>query len=249
MPRIDQITLRCRDPQAQQRFYVDVLGMVGRNDGTIGYRDEEAGLVFELAEKPYQPSNQDVYWKIALAVPNIELACDQLHRKGVQVGAARQFQDIGYLAHFQDPEGFTIELIEHWFKGNRPDQQHDTARLGGGATLNLLTLRTHDIAAIHKSCLDWGMTPLSVQHVHGFGFTLYFYAFTDEHRPNPDLTAVENREWLYQRPYTVLEIQEMEEAPQMHPTPDGAAGYAGAKFAGMVRELLPNALQISAKTL
>lgn len=249
MPGIDQIKLRCRDTDAQQQFYTDVLGMDGRDDGTIGYGEREAGLVFEPAEKPYQPSNQDVYWKIALAVPNIELACDQLRRKGVQVGAARQFQNIGYLAHFQDPEGFTIELIEHWFKGNRPDLEHDTALLGGGATLNLLTLRTHDIAPVYKSCLDWGMTPLSVQHVHGFGFTLHFYAFTDEHPPNPDLTAVENREWLYQRPYTVLEIQEMEGASRMHPTPDGTAGYAGAKFAGMVRELLPNELQISTETL
>ncbi|MFG5379591.1 VOC family protein [Yoonia sp. R2-816] len=249
MPRIDQITLRSRDHHAQQEFYIDILGMVGRDDGTIGYGDKEVGLIFEPANKPYQPSNQDVYWKIALAVPNIELACDQLLRKGVQVGAARQFQDIGYLAHFRDPEGFTIELIEHWFKGNRPDLQYDTSRLGGGATLNLLTLRTHDIAPLHKSCLDWGMTPLSVQHVHGYGFTLHFYAFTDEQPPNPDLTAIENREWLYQRPYTVLEIQEVEGACGMHPTRDGAAGYASAKITGLVRELLPNELQISAETL
>ncbi len=89
-------------------FYIDILGMVGRDDGTIGYGEKEAGLIFEPADEPYQPSIQDVYWEIALAVPNIELACDQSLSKGVQVGAARQFQDIGYLAHFQDPEGFTI---------------------------------------------------------------------------------------------------------------------------------------------
>lgn len=245
MPSIDQITLRSRDPHAQQKFYIDILGMVGRDDGTIGYGKKEAGLIFEPADGAYQPSNQDVYWKIALAVPNIELACDQLLRKGVQVGAARQFQDIGYLAHFRDPEGFTIELIEHWFKGSRPDIEHDPLRLGGGASLNLLTLRTHDIAPLHRTCLNWGMKPLSVQHVHGFGFTLHFYAFTDEQPPNPDLTAVQNREWLYQRPYTVLEIQEMEGASPMHPAPDGAAGYAGAKFAGMDRDISSNDLQIS----
>jgi hypothetical protein len=25
--------------------------------------------------------------------------------------------------------------------------------------------------------------------------------------PDPDLTAIENRKWLYRRPYTVLEVQ------------------------------------------
>ncbi len=136
-------------------------------------------------------------------------------------------------------------MVQHWFKGSRPEIQHDPLLLGGGASLNLLTLRTHDIAPLHNTCLDWGMTPLSVQHVHGFGVTLHFYAFTDEQPPNPDLTAAENREWLYQRPYTVLEIQEMEGASRMHTAPDGAAGYAGAKFAGMDRGLSLNDLQIS----
>lgn len=245
MPRIDRITLRGRDPHAQQKFCIDILGMVSRENGTIGYGEKEADLIFEPAVEPYQPSNRDVYWKIALAVPDIELACDQLLRRGVQVGAPRQFQEIGYLAHFQDPEGFTIELIAHWLKGNRSNIQHDPLRLGGGASLNLLKLRTHDIPPLHKNFLDWGMTPLYVQQVAGFGFTLHFYAFTDEHPPNPDLTAVENREWLYQRPYTLLEIQEMEGASRMHPTPGGVAGYAGAKLASMDQDLPPNDLQIS----
>ncbi len=245
MPRMDRITLSCCDPQSQQNFYVDVLGMAYRDNGTLGYRPEEAGLAFEPAKSPYQPSNQDVYWKIALAVPNIELACQQLLHKGVPVEDARQFEDVGYITHFRDPEGFTIELIEHWFKGNRPDVKHDVMQLGGGPSLNLLTLRTHDIAPVHIRCMDWGMTSLSVQPLLGFGFTLHFYAFTDDRPPNPDLTAVENREWLYQRPYTVLEIQEVHGASPMKQASDDIAGYSGASVVGFAGELLPNSLLFS----
>ena len=52
-----------------------------------------------------------------------------------------------------------------------------------------------------------GMKLLVREDVSQFGFVLYFLAFTDEKPPNPNVDAVENREWLYQRPYTVLELQ------------------------------------------
>ena len=40
-------------------------------------------------------------------------------------------------------------------------------------------------------------------------FDLHFLAYTDETLPNPDVTAVENREWLWKRPYTTLEFQQI----------------------------------------
>ncbi|MEM9027897.1 MAG: VOC family protein [Pseudomonadota bacterium] len=225
MSKIETIVYRCRDPHAQRAFYCDALGMTDVGDGAVGYGGDEAKLVFLPANDRYEPRADDLYWKIALAVPNIELAHQQLTALGVAIDTPRQFQDVGYLTHFKDPHGFTIELIEHWFEGQRQAEPINPQRLGGGAHLNLLTLRTSDIAPIQQACDAWGMTPLSVQPVETYGFTLYFFAFTQERPPSSDLTALANREWLYQRRYTVLEIQHRHQATDIGTTPDGHAGY------------------------
>ena len=52
-----------------------------------------------------------------------------------------------------------------------------------------------------------GMKLLSIQPVKRYNYTLYFLAYTEETPPNADLEAAENREWLWQRPYTTLELQ------------------------------------------
>lgn len=232
MPAIEAIRLRCSDPESQTRFYCDVLGMRARANGTIGYADGEAGLLFEAAELPYGPSPQDLYWKIALAVPDIDLAYRQLVQKGIEVQAPRQVGDVAYLAHLQDPEGFTIELLDHWFEGDRPTEAPDMQRLGGGPCLNLLTLRAADIGPVDRSVKALGMTPLSVVPVPAGGFTLYFYAFTDDEPPNADLLAVENRTWVYQRPYTVLEVQHVGGVGRMKRPQIHEAGYAGTIVSG-----------------
>ena len=52
------------------------------------------------------------------------------------------------------------------------------------------------------------MKLLSIQDISAYGFCLYFLAFTSETPPVPtELESVENREWLWQRPFTTLEIQ------------------------------------------
>ena len=38
-------------------------------------------------------------------------------------------------------------------------------------------------------------------------FDLYFYAYTDDEPPDSNPQGVANREWLYQRPYAVVELQ------------------------------------------
>lgn len=244
MPKIDTICLRCSDPDAQRQFYGDALGMQERADGAIGYGAGEAGLVFEAADSPYRPSPSDLYWKIALAVPNIDVAHQQLTEKGIEIGAPHQFGDIAYLAHFKDPEGFTIELIDHWFQGHRPVQDVDTQRLGGGPCLNLLTLRAVDIDPVESSCNAFGMRPLSIAPVPNHGFTLYFYALTGERPPNPDLYAVENRTWVYQRPYTVLEIQHVYGRRPMTRSHAHEGGYGGVSISGMDRSFQDDHLRI-----
>ena len=74
-------------------------------DDTVGYATEEANIRFLQSELSYDPQPHDLYWKIALAVPNIEYACRQLEKTNVDVSVPRQFEDVGYLAKFVDPEG------------------------------------------------------------------------------------------------------------------------------------------------
>ncbi len=245
MPAIESLTLHCSDPVAQQQFYCEVLGMQQLPDNTVGYGHEQAAIRFLFAKGEYHSNPSDLYWKIALSVPDIELACQQLSDKGLQIGVPEQFQDIGYLAHFYDPAGFTIELIEHWFKGNRPNTQVNKTLLGGGASLTLITLRTADRKATLECCIDLGMKLLSVQPVENYGFTLYFFAFTDETPPSKNLHSVDNREWLYQRPYTVLEVQHLHEAANILQPDHDKPGYAGTGISGCTNPIPVNPLNIS----
>ncbi|MEO1474153.1 MAG: VOC family protein, partial [Pseudomonadota bacterium] len=231
MNKLGTLMLRATDPDAERCFYREVLGMANLSDECISYSEQELAIHFTKAEEPYDPQPTDLYWKIALSVPNVELACAQLRAAGVDCSEPQQFRDVGYLAKATDPEGFVIELIDHWFQGDRPDTPIDETLLGGGAHLSLLTLRTADIASVEREVLSWGMVPLSVQPVDPFGFTLHFYAFTDERPPNDDLTAIENRPWLYQRPYTVLEIQHVHALDRETQPSSGAAGYGGFTIA------------------
>ncbi len=244
MPKLDTLTLRVRDPEAQRDFYCLNLGMSDQGDGRIGYSDREVALRFVPAETPYQREPSDLYWKIALSVPDIDLAYKQLRAKGVPCTEPQQFRDVGYLAKVTDPEGFSVELIDHCFQGDRPEMQINDTLLGGGAHLSLITLRTSDIASVEPEVLSWGMTALSIQPVTPFGFTLYFYAFTTETPPAAELTAIENRTWTYRRPYTVLELQHVHALER--PTQPGAAagGYAGLSVSGADPGLRSDALLI-----
>ncbi len=245
MPKIELLELSCRDPKAQCEFYCSILGMHHFGNFTVGYDNAaEAKIRFVSVEQPYRPKSNDLYWKIALAVPNIDLACQQLQKNGVDVGAPHQFQDVGYLAHFTDPEGYTIELIDHWFEGHRPKLPVNSDLFGCGAHFNLLTLRATEIGPIQKLCRDIGMKPLAIQIVKGRGFTLHFFAFTSEQPPYPDLHAVENRPWLYQRPYTVLEIQHVSDLGMASQSLSDGTGYRNALLSGLTEPIQPNGLKL-----
>ena len=233
MPKLDTIFLRTPDPERLSAFYRDILGMHEREDGTIGYAENEAGLRFENGDGHYAMSRDDLYWKISISVPDIDLACRQLSGLGVDVDGPEQFGDVAYVAHIKDPAGFVIELLDHRFKGMRPLLELDETRLGGGPCLNLLTLRSNDIRQVHRDCLAAGMTPVSIVPVPDHGFTLYFYAYTNERLLGDDLYAIENRTWVYQRPYTVLEVLFREQATAMRRPAGHEAGYAGASIAGL----------------
>lgn len=185
--------------------------IAGGDTLAIGYGGEGANLVFLPAKGTAlrRRGPNDRYWKIAITVPDLDCAYRQLRARGIEVTAPNQFRDIAYMSHLADPEGYTVELIQHTFGGNDLTRQGDDALpLGGGARLGLITLRTGDLETEFTTCRDQlGMRYLSRQDVPDLDFCLYFLAFTDETPPLPDVDAVENREWLWQRPYTVLEFQ------------------------------------------
>ncbi len=247
MPKLAALRLGSPDPERQKRFYLEVLGMREREDGMIGYADEEIGLLFEWANSGYVASTEDLYWKISISVPDIELACRQLTDLGVHIDGPRQFGEVGFLAHLVDPLGFHIELICHWFEGDRPERIYDARLLGGGPHVSLLTLRCHDISLIHQVATELEMTRLCIVPVLEHGFTLYFYGYAGDSLPNSDLHALEARTWVYRRPYTVLEVLHREQDHAMLKRGPGQAGYKGAQVTDLGRLVADEHLLISAR--
>ncbi|MFD1156538.1 VOC family protein [Roseovarius aestuarii] len=231
MPRLSGIRLSVYDPEVLADFYRSHLGMTAREtaDGwRVGYEGIDADILLRSGGAAYSPARSDRYWKIGITLPNVDMAFDQLSAAGFDVSKPHQFRDIGYMCHLSDPEGFQIELLQHEFEGKRPPGVgNPSLPLGGGARIGQITLRSGDIDASRRSCEDLGMRLLSVQPVTDFGFTLYFWAFTDDILPDPDFEAIENRNWLWKRAYTTLEIQHVDGL-----TPTRNPGYAGIVIEG-----------------
>lgn len=232
--RLAGLRLRVADPARLATFYRDVMGMRARPEGSgwrVGFDGPDADLLLLPGGGGYAHDRFQRYWKIGITLPNVDMAADQLRKAGIAVSDPRQFGDIGYMCHLSDPEGFTIELLQHDFEGNRPEGAGDPgAPLGGGGAIGQITLRTGDIAAEEATCKAIGMKCLSIQDVSDYGFDLHFYAFTSEHPPNPDLWSVANREWLWKRPYTTLEFQHIADAV-FAPVPD----FLGLEIEGLDR--------------
>lgn len=233
--RLSAVLLRVADPERLAAFYADILDMTLHVQGPnrrLGYEGQDADLLLMPGGGGYTHDGGQRYWKIGITLPDVDLAAAYLRRKGVDVSTPKQFLDIGYMCHLKDPAGFVIELLQHDFQGNRPDDAADPAAPFAGACIGQITLRTGDIAAEDAFWRARGMQLLSVQDVAQYGFDLHFYAFTDEKPPNADLWSVENREWLWKRPYTTLEFQHLAGA-QFAPAPD----YRGLEIQGLTESL------------
>ncbi len=229
--------LQISDPDTSLAFYRDRLGMAvvaqqPASDDTGGCsryvleftdnKDAGAGrleLWHDATTPPgaaYEHSRTDCYWKIGITLGDVDLARERLLAAGVPVSEPRQFRDIGYLCHIADPDGFQIELLQRTFEGYgkqlSPLPGHP---LGQSTALAHITLRTIDIDACLAFYRDeLGMRLLSRQSVEPYGFTLYFLGHTSETPPHESLDAVENREWLWQRPYALIELQHLH-GPEM----------------------------------
>lgn len=229
--RLSGLHLRVARPEILAAFYADVLGMEAYQTGDVwrvGYVGQDADLILSSGGGGYVHDRGHRYWKIGITLPNVDHAVAHLRACGVQVSNPQQFFDIGYMCHLADPEGFVIELLQHDFEGNRPADAGNMAAPFAAACIGQVTLRTGDIAAEDVVAKRLGMRLLSIQEVEAYGFDLHFYAFTDEQPPNADLWSVENREWLWKRPYTTLEYQHIADAAFVS-VPD----YLGIEIEGL----------------
>jgi catechol 2,3-dioxygenase-like lactoylglutathione lyase family enzyme len=237
--RLAGVALNVAVPEKLAEFYIHHLGMAVDRSGDllrVGYDGPTASLELRPSPSPdpYVHDASDEYWKIGITLRDVDMAFEQLSRAGIPVTRPRQFLDIGYMCHLTDPQGFQIELLQHTFEDQpRTLPGNPDLPLGGGARIGQITLRVVDLdGALALYQRSMGMRLLSKQVVAGRDFTLYFLAFTDETPPDSDIEAVANRPWLWQRPYTTLELQHLSEpgSTVCHASA-GNSGYAGLLLA------------------
>ena len=242
MGKIVRQHFRVNETAHLAKFYCDLLGMQafdqegdGAGDGatkTFGFDANRCCLQFDRKHvTQYQPEANDFYWKIGITLRNLNTAIDFLRSNGVVVSDPHQFRDIGYMSKIADPNGFVIELLQQGFKGNEKPVS-DGHPVGAQATLAHITLRVTDLAMAKAFFEDkLSMRLMSLQPVREYGFSLYFYTWSDEVLPNSDLSSVANREWLWRRPYTFIELQHLEmPGATIRKTPPDMAGFDGFSY-------------------
>ncbi|WP_350293721.1 VOC family protein [uncultured Croceitalea sp.] len=217
--KLRSFTLQIFNPELTIPFYRDILGFKLKNE----FSEDDAtyyDLYLEsvhfhiqlkyspsLKKSPYQQESIDNYWKYSLFVEDIQKIYEGLQEQNHTIGEPYQFGDIGYLSHTTDSENHQIEFIQKTFKNNTLEvtnspEQKQTA-------LGLLTIRTKDPLKSIKFYEDiLGLKLLVRMYVtRTNGFTLYFLGDKSLQTPNPDIDALENREWMYQQSHLFIEIQ------------------------------------------
>ncbi|WP_120497404.1 VOC family protein [Kiloniella sp. EL199] len=241
MKRITGTYFRVPDFTGLAAFYADLLGMkiIEEKPDCIAFSFDKSqnSLVFQKADvTDYCAGPNDFYWKVGITLQNLDEAVNYLQKNGQSINDPYQFRDIGYMTKITDPKGFSIELLQQGFEGNERVLDHNSLASGhviaDQATLAHITLRVSDlVTARHYFEGELGMRLMSIQSVNDRGFCLYFYSWNGEALPDPDLTAVANREWLWQRPYSLIELQHWEGlATQLSKTPVNQAGFDGFSF-------------------
>lgn len=124
--RLLHVMLRVGDLKRSIEFYTEVLGMtlLRQNDypegrftlAFLGYGTEDKNTVLELTHN-WDTASYDLgagYGHIALAVPNVYAACDEIRARGGRVvreaGPMKHGNTV--IAFVEDPDGYKIELIE-----------------------------------------------------------------------------------------------------------------------------------------
>lgn len=209
MPKLESSIYRTSDSDVLANFYGENFGFEKLAEGSLlrSRRDPGQATALEL-HKTSGPGNlkqNQTYWKIGLCMPDVNAQVDHLNDNGVSVCRGSQFREIGFLTHLADPDGNSIELLQHHFERNFPGRASNSNLISVGQ----ITIRSSDIeATVEFYEKKLGMKMLSIQPVDDCGFCLYFLGYTDESPPVPnDLRAIKNREWLWQRTFCTIEIQ------------------------------------------
>lgn len=239
---ITALTLRVPSPSDAVAFYSTMLGMPviteSGSTAACAFNPAACKLVFQQADVgDFVQRSNGFYWKIGITVDNLQVAVQFLREQGVAVTPPKQFQEIGYLSHLTDPAGFPVELLQRGFEGHELPVAHGHP-IGVQGALAHITLRVTDID--RAQCYfgsTLGMRLMSVQPVSDYGFCLYFYAWSTEVLPDPDLESVSNREWLWARPYTLIELQHLQAKDAViHVASSLEAGFDGFSFGASADE-------------
>lgn len=260
--------LATSEPAQALAFYQKIMGMMliaqQHQKGITYYflsmgADAAANLVLvhDPAQGPIdiasQPSRTEGYWKYSIAVPNLDLARQKLVEQKIAVGPAMEVPDVAYLCHFTDAEGYCVELIQHRWRSKHNSHKADLSQaLGSNAALNLSTLRVKDIDVSLRFYQSLGMRLVSRQHLPARGMTLYFLDFSEEIPPSDDINSLDIREWLWQRPYTLLELQHIhgtEDDTAFSYRTDPESGFLGLTIKLSSMPTLPSNREIEALTV
>ena len=179
------------------------------------------------------------YWKIGVTLSDVDLAFAAVAAAGIDVSTPQQFLNIGYLCHLRDPDGYGIEFLQHRFaEDQQPGAPDPRYALRSAPRLAHISLRIRDPEPSLRFYVDGlGMSLLSVQSVPENRFTLYFLSYPVGPRRARDDDDIAHREWLWQRPYAMLELQHRWDGP-----PDGryrvdaASGFARIDIATRERQ-------------
>jgi catechol 2,3-dioxygenase-like lactoylglutathione lyase family enzyme len=212
---LQSFTLQIFDPKKTLIFYTQVLGFTLIHqylENDVKYYElglKNSNFYIRLKYDPtakktsYQEKPNHNYWKYSLFVADIQKIYHHLQAYKIKVGEPFQFGDIGYLSHTTDTENHKIEYIQKTFKQNGIISTEEETALG------LLTIRTKDpvkIIKFYEEVLDLKLF-VRMYVDRGKGFTLYFLGDKNLQVPNPDIDAIENREWMYQQSHLFIEIQ------------------------------------------
>ena len=124
--RLLHTMLRVKDLDAALDFYTNKLGMrlLRKTDfpsgeftlAFVGYGDEEDHAVIELTHNWGQHDYEigTAYGHIAIAMPDIYRACDELAAQGVKIPRPGRADEARRppIAFIEDPDGYKIELVE-----------------------------------------------------------------------------------------------------------------------------------------
>lgn len=196
---VESVVLAAADPAASRRFFATYFPEVVEPSGM------SARLAFGQPKSVAAPDDaRSNFWKVSIACDDVGDTRARLARAGVEISAPVQFRKIGYLCHFAEPGGNEVELLQRTFKGRRPSAASPDRLL-------LVTLRVRDLDTAHRFYVErlgmrW-LASMAVDRVQPRSFDLGFYGSRDDSPPDPQPWSVANREWLWQRPSTIIELQ------------------------------------------